>query len=168
MEEKKVYTEGEIEALAKKAGQEALDNFHAGLSCSESVLLPILKLGVSDFSTDVCALSAGFGGGMGKKGYACGAVTGGLMGICSVYGRKNPYRLSTTEERLAEQHEGEKCIASRANRYMTCCENDMKHINCGDVRGNYNFDPNDAEAYKKCEAMVVYCAEQATREALKD
>lgn len=47
MEEKKIYTEAEIEELAERASQNAMEHFKHGLNCGECVLQGFLDLGIS-------------------------------------------------------------------------------------------------------------------------
>ncbi|MDQ1278914.1 MAG: hypothetical protein QG670_174 [Thermoproteota archaeon] len=57
-----------------------------GFNCSESVLLAIVsEWGIS--SELIPRLATGFGGGMGRQGYVCGALAGGIMAIGIRYGR---------------------------------------------------------------------------------
>ena len=62
----------------------ALTSFKEGFACSQAVLLSF----ADDFGLDkntALKLAAGFGGGMGRMGLTCGAVTGAYM----VIGLKN-------------------------------------------------------------------------------
>ena len=49
MEEKKFYTEEEIEQLAEQASQNAMEHFKHGLNCGECVLQGFLDLGISEY-----------------------------------------------------------------------------------------------------------------------
>lgn len=56
--------------------------------CSEAVVKTIrdeFKIEVSD---DVIAMASGFPVGMGGSGCTCGAITGGIMALGMVFGRK--------------------------------------------------------------------------------
>lgn len=60
--------------------QTALDLFHSGYNCAQSVLLAYADL--SGHNPEILeALSLGFGGGMGRLQKTCGAVTGAFMVI---------------------------------------------------------------------------------------
>jgi C_GCAxxG_C_C family probable redox protein len=62
--------------VAKK--DEALALFNSGFNCSQSVAAAYAEdLGMS--RSDVLRLSAAFGGGIGRTGQTCGAVSGALM-----------------------------------------------------------------------------------------
>ena len=89
MEEKKIYTEEEIEQLAEKASQNAMEHFKHGLNCGECVLQGFLDLGISEYPPEIIALVSGMGGGMGFTKHTCGAVNAGMVVIGSKQGRKN-------------------------------------------------------------------------------
>lgn len=69
----------------KKRTEVALSQFDKGFNCAQSVVMAFKEeLGVDHRS--VLRLTAGFGGGIGKKGEVCGAVTGGVMVIGARHG----------------------------------------------------------------------------------
>ena len=88
MEEKKIYTEAEIEELAERASQNAMEHFKHGLNCGECVLQGFLDLGISEYPPEIVGLVSGMGGGMGFTKHTFGAVNAGLV----VIGSKIPMR----------------------------------------------------------------------------
>ena len=63
----------------------AVSRFSEGFSCSQSVLAAFApELGVD--ANAALRVSAAFGGGMGRLGHTCGAVTGALMALGLKYG----------------------------------------------------------------------------------
>lgn len=71
----------------REVTDEAKKLFVSGLSCSEAVLQACnnkLDLGLSD---DAIKMATGFAGGM-KSGCCCGALTGAIMAVSSIKGRK--------------------------------------------------------------------------------
>ena len=78
---------------AEKAKLLGLSNFYGGLSCSESTYEALLRSGAvppEQVSYTTCALCAGFGGGAGCSGNNCGALSGAIMAVGAVHGRKYP------------------------------------------------------------------------------
>jgi C_GCAxxG_C_C family probable redox protein len=69
--------------------EQAKINYSQGFSCSQSVVMAFAEeLGVD---REVAAkVSAGFGGGMGRSGRTCGALSGALMVIGLVQGATDP------------------------------------------------------------------------------
>ena len=70
--------------------KDAVDIFHQGFACSESVIYAIRKNFELDMSDDAIAMSTGFPWGLGGGGCICGALAGATMCIGYFYGRKVP------------------------------------------------------------------------------
>jgi len=71
-------------------------NFQRGFNCSQSVIAAFSE----DFDLDqelALRVAAGFGGGMGRRGDTCGAVSGALMVIGLKYGAIDPQDKATKE-----------------------------------------------------------------------
>ncbi len=67
--------------------EEAVRRFRGGLSCSQSILATYgIRLGLEE-PLALCVAS-GFGGGMGRTGSVCGAVTGAMMVLGLRFGPK--------------------------------------------------------------------------------
>jgi len=61
-------------------GEKAVSYFKQGKNCAEAVLLALSEeLGIS--SELIPSIATGFGGGLGRNGFVCGAVSGGTMVI---------------------------------------------------------------------------------------
>jgi C_GCAxxG_C_C family probable redox protein len=76
-------------------GDKAKTLFSESYNCSQSVLLAMCQYwGIkNDFAPKI---ATGFGGGMGRTGSVCGAVTGAVMALGVWYGTNEP----STEKRL--------------------------------------------------------------------
>ena len=71
-------------------------NFQRGYNCSQSVFAAFSD----DFGLDqelALRVAAGFGGGMGRRGDTCGAVSGAIMAIGLKYGTSDPQDKATKE-----------------------------------------------------------------------
>jgi C_GCAxxG_C_C family probable redox protein len=69
----------------EKLAEKAVSFFRSGFICSESVLMAMQDyLGLERNPS----IATGFGGGIGRKGSVCGAVTGGVLAINLKYGRQ--------------------------------------------------------------------------------
>jgi C_GCAxxG_C_C family probable redox protein len=64
----------------------SMQDYEAGYNCAETVLLAVCRAAGRD---DPCIprVATGFGGGMGRQGEACGALTGAVMAIGLLFGR---------------------------------------------------------------------------------
>jgi C_GCAxxG_C_C family probable redox protein len=72
--------------------EEAKRNFNSGYNCAESVLLTTSRrLGHSIRNSESCIprIATGFGGGIGRNGDVCGALSGGIIAISLALGRDN-------------------------------------------------------------------------------
>jgi len=67
-------------------GEIAAAKFLEGYNCAQSVLYSFCDDLRFDKNTAL-RMACGFGGGMGRKGEVCGAVTGGILVIGAKYGR---------------------------------------------------------------------------------
>ena len=169
MEEKKIYTEEEIEQLAEKASQNAMEHFKHGLNCGECVLQGFLDLGISEYPPEIIALVSGMGGGMGFTKHTCGAVNAGMVVIGSKQGRKNPYAKETFAERVDELHHEGTGIYPRHGDYVKKCITEYGTIECRDLC--FPFDESTKEGMKErarnCKKIIGFCAKEATKAALK-
>lgn len=70
----------------KTHADRAEEKFIGGYNCAQSVLFSFCEdLGLE--ADTALKIACGFGGGMGRKGEVCGAVTGGIMVLGLQYGR---------------------------------------------------------------------------------
>jgi C_GCAxxG_C_C family probable redox protein len=78
----------------------AKQNHAKGFSCSQAVLLAFAEeLGVD--KDTAARIAAGFGGGMGRSGRTCGAVSGAVMAIGLVEGATEPSDKAAKEKTYA-------------------------------------------------------------------
>jgi C_GCAxxG_C_C family probable redox protein len=76
--------------------QEAAELFAEGYSCSQSLL--VSRAGEFGLSTEnALKVSAAFGGGLGRQGEVCGAVSGALMVIGLAHGQTAPQQKEAKE-----------------------------------------------------------------------
>ena len=77
--------------------------FKSGYNCAESALLAIAKDALEIDSDLIPKIATGFGGGISRQGYVCGAVSGVVMGFGLKYGRNSPEELRAhTYNRVVE------------------------------------------------------------------
>jgi C_GCAxxG_C_C family probable redox protein len=104
----------------KSLGEKAIEHFRSdGYNCAQSVLLTMVEYW--NYKNELIPkVATAFGGGMGRCGSVCGALTGGLMAIGTRYGTNEPsarkrskaYKLA---EKLYRQFENQ-------NRSVMCRE----------------------------------------------
>ncbi|NWG10232.1 C_GCAxxG_C_C family protein [Candidatus Bathyarchaeota archaeon] len=94
--------------------EKAVERFQEGYNCAQSVLLTMFQhwnIGESDL---VPKIATGFGGGIGRCGSVCGALTGGVMAVGVKYGTNEPllderlksYELAQKLYKQFEKHHG--------------------------------------------------------------
>lgn len=70
-------------------GDAAIERFQGGFSCSESVLLALSeRMGIENEM--IPRIATGFGSGMGRCGFVCGAFSGAVMSLGLRFGRTTP------------------------------------------------------------------------------
>ncbi len=170
MAEKKVYTETEIEEIAEKASQTAMEHFKHGLNCGECVFQGYLEQKTTDYPPEVVALVSGMGGGMGFTKHTCGAVNAGMCVIGSRHGRKNPFAKESFEDRVDELHHEGTGVYPRHGEYIRKCIAEFGTIECRDLC--FPFDESTPEGKKNrarnCKKIIGWCAKEATKAALKE
>jgi C_GCAxxG_C_C family probable redox protein len=93
------------EEWVQEAFESAKNYFKQGLNCSECILQTTLDLNDIDLQPEVLSLASGFGGGMGDTKNTCGAITGAVLALGAVKGRRNPQAKETVKERITEIRE---------------------------------------------------------------
>ncbi|MGC4018827.1 MAG: C-GCAxxG-C-C family protein [Muricomes sp.] len=74
----------------KELQKDAVEIFHSGFACSESIIYAIRKHFKLTLSDDAIAMSSGFPWGLGGAGCICGALAGGTMILGYFFGRTEP------------------------------------------------------------------------------
>ncbi len=104
-----------IESNAMNPVETAVERFQNGHSCSQAVFTALAEPMGLDYATALRVATA-FGGGMGRMGATCGAVTGALMALGLKYGGVEPeakdltYRLVRQfADEFRERHETLQC-----------------------------------------------------------
>ena len=81
-------TTEELMVLADELGR---GYFKQGLNCAECVLRTFMDIYEVNLPDDVLCMATGFGGGMGHTKNTCGAVTGAVLALGLLKGRKDPF-----------------------------------------------------------------------------
>ena len=97
----------------------AVTRFQEGFSCSQAVFSPYAEAMGLDKDTAL-KISGTFGGGMGRTGQTCGAVTGAMMALGLKYGATNAADKETKEHAYARVQEFSRCFAARNGTDLSC------------------------------------------------
>ena len=112
----------------------------AGYSCAQSVFYAFCEdLGVEEDTA--LKLACGFGGGMGRKGEICGAVSGGILALGARYGRGEKEDRTATEATYARTRE---LMDEFTRRHGTClCRQLLNGCDLTTKEGRRYFHDND-------------------------
>jgi len=137
-----------------ESNEKALEIFKQGFSCSQAVLVAHSeKLGL-DIETAL-KISDGFGGGMGRMGLTCGAVTGAFMVISLKHGRTK-----------ADDMNSKDMTNNRINEFVKKFEAKHDHLECKELLGcsigtkeGYEYAKENNLFEKRCNQYVKDAAE---------
>ena len=119
---------------------EALLYFEKGYSCSESIVLEAIDLGLCD--ENLLPIATSFSGGMGV-GCLCGAISGVQLIIGSLYGKNNKFNNEIKARQLAT----EVILKFKEKFPATCCRILSK-----------DFEFGSHQRREHCKSIVEYCS----------
>ncbi len=121
--------------ILKNIADSAGDYHNRGYNCAESIFLAFREIAAPDLSEDMVRLATPFGGGMGRSGCVCGALSGAVLILGAARGRvstetprKESYELSSefhnrfkaefgatccrilVKDKFGSKEQGEKCF----------------------------------------------------------
>jgi len=128
-------------ALSEKAAK----NFSEGYNCAQSVLLTMFEYwnGKSEL---VPKIATGFGGGIGRCGSVCGALTGGVMALGIRCGTNEP----VLEKRLKAYESARKLYKHFEKQHGT--------VLCRELIGYDLSNPKELEKARKSKVFEEKCA----------
>ena len=97
----------------------AVTRFQDGFSCSQAVFSPYAEAMGLDKDTAL-KIAGTFGGGMGRTGQTCGAVTGALMALGLKYGATDAVDKETKEQAYVRVQEFARRFAIRNGNDLSC------------------------------------------------
>ncbi len=123
----------------------ALESFEKGFSCSQAVLSAYGK-GLKLDSEIALRIGTPFGGGMGRMGRTCGAVTGGFMALGLKYGTSD-----------AEDADGKEKTYDLVREFTRRFEERHGSIVCNDLLGCDISSPDGRAEAQKREMFTTLC-----------
>ena len=132
----------------------AKNYFRTGLNCTECVVQTFMDMHDVDLPKEVMFLCTGFGGGMGSTRNACGAITGTVLALGMVKGRRDPFAKEEMRDRIEELHHG---IYPVFHDMITEIKEHYGTIICSELSAG--FDDFEGKPRKRnCMQMIGYCA----------
>lgn len=146
--------------VVEKVEQEAKNCFKQGLNCSECVMTAMLNNFETGLPAEVITLATGFGGGMGHTKNTCGAITGAVMALSAMVGRKNPMAKETMPERIAELQD----IYAVVGKMVNEIKDEYGTLICSELSDPLG-DWEGKARKRNCMQMITYCAGLAAKYA---
>lgn len=135
--------------------EQAIELHKSGSTCSQSVFTVFAR----DFGLDAetaHALSNGLGGGLGRLGLTCGAITGGALALSLAFGSK------TSADQAAKMD-----AYKKVEEYVTAMQKRFGAVQCRDLLGGLDLRKEEdrlamkekALSDKVCNNLIRACAE---------
>ncbi|KJS87539.1 MAG: hypothetical protein JM58_04170 [Peptococcaceae bacterium BICA1-8] len=140
----------DIDSLQQNTKELAVKNFKERMSCSEAVLSAVISAGLISYPRDIVALATGFGGGIGLAGFNCGALSGAVMAVSGVHGRRNP--ITGTPDERTQLTYGK--IYRIFNSLVQDFQEELGSVDCMELCKNYDFNTKERSEY--CAGIVEY------------
>jgi len=132
------------------AYQKGKDAFESGLYCAESVLTVIAEEeGI--FSDLLPGIATGFCSGMSRTCNMCGAVTGGILALNLVYGRKSP------NDSVEENYQA-------VQKFISKFEDEFGSVNCQELIG-CNLGTDEGQQIFRDNQLHLKCSEYTGKAA---
>ena len=149
----------ELMALADELGR---GYFRQGLNCAECVLRTFMDIYQCDVPDEVICMATGFGGGMGHTKNTCGAITGAVLALGLLKGRRDPFGPKEEMGARVKQLQGE--IYPVFGGMVEEMEKHFGTLICKEMA--QQFEDFDSKPRKKnCMETIAYCAALAVKYA---
>ncbi|MFX1253376.1 MAG: C-GCAxxG-C-C family (seleno)protein [Promethearchaeota archaeon] len=154
-----------VNEAISKAKTQAIEFFSSGFNCAESVSRAILNY----FGMDpeiICGAASGFGGGFGRYGSMCGAVSGGVIAIGTISNHQG-CRNSKDKDKLSEIYQKTFQLVEIINKEFESSE--CQALTGVDLRTQEGRKRFSEERIREniCEPVVSRCTEKVI-ELLQD
>lgn len=159
---KEIAKDKTLEERMLLADEIARGYFRQGLNCSECVLRTFLDIYDVDLPDAVLCMATGFGGGIGHTKNTCGAITGAVLAVGTLKGRRAPFGpKEEMGERVADLQKNiypvfKQMIEEIEAKYGTLLCREMS-----EPFGDFDSKPRK----KNCMEITAYCASLAVKYA---
>lgn len=153
------------EERMEMAAEIATGYFRQGLNCAESVLKAFMEVYETELPPECVALATGFGAGMGHtRDGVCGAISGAVMALGAVKGRRDPLAGEDMAERVAKLQKEIYPMFGDLVRDIQAENNN--NLLCKELTSTYE-DFNGKPRRKFCMQLISECASLAVKHADK-
>ena len=152
----------ELMALAEEIGR---GYFKQGLNCAECVLRTFMDIYEVNVPDEVICMATGFGGGMGHTKNTCGAITGAVLALGLLKGRRDPFGPREEMGARIKHLQGE--IYPVFGEMIEEIEAKYGTLICKEMSKQYE-DFDSKPRMRNCMEIVGYCAQLAVKYAEKE
>ncbi len=120
---------------------DAIKHFEQGFSCAESLVCEGIDLGICEKS--LLSAATAFSGGL-SSGCLCGAISGSLMVLSSLYGKNNKFGNEVKAKKIASEF-----VKRFKEKFPATC--------CRVLSRNFEF--HSPERREHCKQIVEFCSQ---------
>ena len=162
--EQELIKDKSLEERMDIAGDLGKGYFKQGLNCTECVLKTFMDMYDVNLPDEVLCMATGFGGGMGHTKNTCGAITGAVLALGTLKGRRDPF--GPKEEMMDRINHLQNEIYPIFGEMIEEIEEKYGTLICKEMSqpfGDFESKPRK----KNCMEIVSYCASLAAKYAEK-
>jgi len=137
----------------------AAEYFSKGYNCAESVLVALAEAYSVENAEVIPRIATGFGGGVGRCGEICGALSGGIMMLGLIFGRTDPDDAdarSRTYPKVAE------LMQAFEQEFASVCCRDLTGCDMQTEEGRTDFERRSLHK-ELCTKLVAFAAKETNR-----
>lgn len=151
-----------LEQLMELAEQQSRGYFRQGLNCAECVLRTFMDIYETNLPDEVICMATGFGGGMGHTQNTCGAITGAVLALGLLEGRRDPF--GPKEEMAARIKHLQGDIYPVFEKLIKEIEEEYGTLICREMSQQFD-DFNSKPRLKNCMEIIAFCARTVVKRA---
>lgn len=162
--EKEIIKGKTLEEKMETADEISRGYFRQGLNCTECVLKTFMDMYDTELPEEVLCMASGFGGGIGHTKNICGAITGAVMALGTVKGRRNPFGPKEEMGDRIKHLQGQ--IYPTFGEMIKEIEGEYGTLICNEM--SQPFGDFDSKPRKKnCMEVIAHCVKLACKYAEK-
>ena len=162
--EKEIIKDKTLDEKMAIADEISRNYFRQGLNCTECVLRTFMDMYETELPDDILCMATGFGGGIGHTKNICGAITGAVMALGTLKGRRDPFG---PKEEMGERVKNlQQNIYPLFGQMVNEIQNEYGTLICSEM--SQPFGDFDSKPRKKnCMEIIAYCARLTCKYAKK-
>jgi C_GCAxxG_C_C family probable redox protein len=153
-----------FDELMELASEQGKGYFRQGLNCAECVLRTFMDIYEVDMPDEIICMATGFGGGMGHTKNTCGAITGAVLALGLLKGRKDPF--GPKEEMAGRIKHLQQEIYPVFGEMIEEIEAKYGTLICKEMSKQFD-DFESKPRMKNCMEIISYCSQLAVKYAEK-